>query len=336
MAKPEELSPEKGHLITVGAFVLPLIVLLIVGLVVGNLYTSLAFAIAWTGLFVASSVRFVRKKTCLVVERFGYLWDVKFAGPRLMIPWIDTVVSPDDIDFLQKSVKLFAGKQIDFRGGTAAVDTSAWYQIGDPGAISAGDMDALREQVVKYVYTIRDAEKSARIAEIFEGSFRPYLEIRTIEEVQAEAEDIAKKAVFGEVDASGVVVREGAIVALEEIGVYPFPGKCIILSDIILSPEIVGFRQQQAKGEADAKQQVAQARALWQPLTEMKKGLAQAGPGAMQMSDEALAQFYLAQKGFETLQNTGANVTLVASGVDSARALITVGANQPPTQGGNP
>jgi regulator of protease activity HflC (stomatin/prohibitin superfamily) len=328
MAKPEELSPEKGHLITVGAFALPFVILIIAGLVVGNLYTSLAFAIAWTGLFTASSIRFVRKKTCLVVERFGYLWDVKFAGPRFMVPWIDTEVS--EIDFLQKSVKLFAGKQIDFVGGSSAVDASAWYQIGDPADIDAGNVDALREQVVKYVYTIRDAEKPARIAEIFEGSFRPYLEIRTIEEVQAEAEDLARRAVFGEAG------REGATVALKEIGVYPFPGKCIILSDIILSSEIVGFRQQQAKGEADAKQQVAQARALWQPLSEMKKGLAQAGPGAMQMSDEALAQFYLAQKGFETLQKTGANVTLVASGVDSARALITVGANQPPPQGGNP
>ena len=322
--QPEELSGERNRAITLTVFLLPLLLLVAIGFTVGNGYTASAFAIAWVGLLTASSIRFVRKKTCLVVERFGYLSGVKFAGPCLMIPWIDTEVS--EIDFLQKSVALFPDKQIDFIGGSSAVSASAWYQVGDPDDIRTGNHENLREQVIRYVYTIRDDERAARIAEIFEGSFRPYLETRTIEEVQAEAEDLARKAVFGE--ASSSFTREGAIVALKEIGVYPFPGKCIILSDIILSPEIVAFRQQEAKGDADAKQQVAQARGLWQPLVEMKKGLENAGPGAVQMTDEALARFYLAQKGFETMKSTGANVTLVASGIDSARALITVGSNQ--------
>lgn len=314
--KPEDLGEYRGHLITVIVFGLPLFVSASFGYMLGNGYTAGAFAIIWSTIFIATSLRFVRKRQFHVVERFGYFWDVKFAGPRILIPWIDIEVMRDD--FLQKEVELYAGMEIDFLDGSAPVKAAAWYQIGNPKDIEDGNMDAVRDQVTKYTYRVRAAERAARVAEIFQGAFRPLLEAKKIDEAQKDM-TIANEAI------------ESSREALEEIGVYPFPGKGIILRDIALTPAIIAFRELKQKGDAEAQEAVNRSRSYWEPIVQMRKGLGDAGFNAASLSDEMLMQLFLKMKGLEMIKGTGSNITFVSSDINGL--LVQVGAaNQ--TKGG--
>jgi hypothetical protein len=312
LKKPEDLGRPAGHSITAVAFGLPAILLAIFGYSLGNGYTAAAFATIWTGLFVAMSLRFVRKRTFVVVERFGYFWDVKSAGPRILIPWIDNEVMRDN--FLQKSVELYQGEgdknvEIDFIDGSAPIRAAAWYQIGNPDDVEHGNLEAVRNQVLYYTYRVKADERQSRVAEIFEGAFRPLLETVTIAEAQAKAEAFAKQA----------------------IGVYPFPGKGIIVRDVVLPSVIVELRERELRGRSDAQEAISRSASYWQPLVHMKNGLA--GAGLTDISDEEISRLFLAQKGFETLQKTGSNVSLIASDIDSLQKVITVGAASTPKGG---
>jgi hypothetical protein len=331
LKKPEDLGRPAGHTITAIAFGLPIIPLAVFGYSLGNGYTAAAFATIWIGLFVATSLRFVRKRTFVVVERFGYFWDVKFAGPRILIPWIDNEVMRDN--FLQKSVELYQGEgdknvEIDFVDGSAPIRAAAWYQIGNPDNVEHGDLDAVRNQVLYYTYRVKADERQSRVAEIFEGAFRPLLETVTIAEAQAKAEAFAKQAIDGVSASPGTEEREGARKALAEIGVYPFPGKGIIVRDVVLPLVIVELRERELRGRSDAQEAISRSASYWQPLVHMKNGLASAG--LADISGEEISRLFLAQKGFETLQKTGSNVSLIASDIDSLQKVITVGATSKP------
>ncbi len=313
--KPEDMSRKVGRVITLVAFGLPLLALAILGFSIGNGYTAGGFVSLWLGVFVFASLRFRRKKTFMVVERFGYFWDVKFAGPRILIPWIDNPILADD--FLQKQVKLFQGAKepisIDFIGGSAPIDASGWYQIANPGDTESGNLKEVREQVLKYTYRVKVDERASRVAEIFQGAFRTFLEQRTIPDAQKEMEGLAAQG------------ADAAREALAEIGVYAFPKKGIIVRDIDLPPVLIELRERETRGIADAQEAINRSRSYWEPLVEMKKGMAKASAGALKMSDKDIKHLFLAQKGFETLQKTGSNVSLVAGDIDGVLKTITVG-----------
>lgn len=316
-SRPEDMKKWVGHSISVAAFLVPALVFALLGLLIGNENTAGGLAVLWLGGLFAVTIHIQQKRTFTITERFGKLWDVKFAGFRLIIPYIDNKILRED--FLQKSVELFNGIVIDFIGGSAPVLADGWYQIGNPDDIESGRMDAVREQVLKYAYRVRAEDRAVRVADIFKGAFRPHLETKTIVEAQNEAEDLANKAI------DGVPGREGARKALAEIGVYPFPGKGIILRDIVIPSGIVALREQVLRGEMDAQEAVARAQVYWKPLAEMKKGFASAGAGKMDLEDGEILQLYLAQKGLDTLQKTPSNVTLIAKDIDNLQKIITVG-----------
>jgi regulator of protease activity HflC (stomatin/prohibitin superfamily) len=323
--KPEDLSLFWGHVITVLAYSLPLAILFAIGFSVGNIYTALAFAIIWSGLFLATSVRIVRKRTFIVIERFGYFWKTKYAGLRIIIPWIDIPILRDD--FLQKQVKLFLREgspiEIDFVDGSAPIDVSAWYQIANPDDVETGNWPEVEKQILKYTYRIRANERPSRVAEVFQGAFRTFLEgAKKIQEVQPEMENIARDG------------TNAAKNALAEMGVYPFPEKGIIVRDIALPQAIIEFREQQLRGEADAKEAVNRSRSYWEPLAQMKEGLAKAG---IRMDDDQLLRLFTMRVGLETIQNTKANISFVSPDIDSVLKTITVGSTggtSRPSQGG--
>lgn len=321
--KPEDMSGEVGHAITLAAFFVPLLLVMILGLAVGNSNTAFGFAIIWSGVFIGATLRFVRKRTFFVVERFGYFWRVKYAGPRVFIPWIDNVIMRDD--FLQKSVELYQGEdqEIDFADASTPIHAAAWYQIGNPEDIEIGDFDAVTEQVQKYTYRVRAEERQSRVAEIFQSVFRVFLESKRLTEAQAEMENLAQSAIDGGTAVLGGPPILGARVALAEIGVYPFPGKGIMVRDIDLPQEISNYRSQQMRGQAEAQERVNRSRAYWEPLTQMKEGLDQ---GGMHLTDEQVLQLFMTQRGLETVQATGANISFVSPDMDAVLKTITVGA----------
>lgn len=327
--KPEDMPREVGNLITLAAFLVPALAFGILGLVLGNINTAAGLAILWLGMLSAVAVKVLRKTTFTVVERFGLFWQVKFAGVRIIIPWIDTIIMEGD--FLQKSVTLFANEKgelasIDFKDGSAPIKAVAWYQIGDPQSTSEDDRT---EQVLDYTYRLKEVERESRVAKIFQGEFRSLLEQGLeITEAQKRAEDLAEEAVGK------------AKPALQQIGIFPFPGKGIIVEDIVLPADIISMRQQKQKGEADAQEAIKRAQSYLTPVLAMKAAMQAGipspdgtGHGQMTISDEKLVELFLTQKGLETLKDTKSNITLVSPDLKGALTTIMIGSQKP---GGTP
>lgn len=324
-SKPENMSLRVGHLITLAAFLIPAILLGLIGLGIGNMNTAIGFATVWVGFLFAASIVFQRKRTFLVVERFGLLWDIKYAGLRIVIPFVDNVVLRGD--FLQKEAKLFMGGapgeriEIDFIGGSAPIDASAWYQIANPDDVDAGRWEeTVDEQVLRYVYRVRENERSSRVAAIFQDAFRPLLERKPIEEAQSQMRNLADEA------------TETARDALAEMGVYPFPKKGIVIRDMDIPQDIIELRKQVLRGEMDAKEAVNRAAVYWQPVAKMKEGLAAAG--ITDVTDEQLFNIFLQQKGLDTLQKTDSNLTFVSPDIGAVLTAIT-GGLKPTSTGGS-
>ena len=77
--KPEDMGLWVGRLITAVAFLVPALVLALLGLWIGNENTAGGLVVIWLGSLFAASIQVQQKRTFTVVERFGKLWDVKFA-----------------------------------------------------------------------------------------------------------------------------------------------------------------------------------------------------------------------------------------------------------------
>lgn len=307
--KPEEMSPLTGHTITTLAFMLPAAALGLLGHLIGNQYTAGGLMVLWFGILFALSIRFIRKRTFLVVERFGYFWDVKFAGPCMIIPFVDSIVLEEN--FLQKSVKLFEGITIDFTDGSAPVDAVAWFQIGNPKDIDDGNFEEVTEQVLRYTYRVKATEREARAKDIFEGAFRALLEAKKLAEVEKEVEELAESSLVS------------AKVTLTEIGIFPFPGKGIIVSDIVLPAAIIGLREEILRGAAEAQAQQNKSATYWQVIASIKKGLEASG---FQITDDEVIEIYLQQIALETLQKTGSKLSFVASNISEVmRSMTTIG-----------
>lgn len=313
----ETMLKRTGHTITALAFLLPSLVLGLAGYVFGTEYTGEGLAILWPALLFSKAVRFRRKKTFLVVERFGLFWDIKFAGFCILIPFIDNPVLDDD--FLQKQVDLFVEDggentliKIDFTDGISTdIPASAWYQIGDPADIESGNWDEIHSQVLKYTYLVKATERSSRVAEMFQTAFLRRLEKVSYKDAREQMEQIAEDAV------------SAAKESLKVIGVFPFPGKGIVVKDAKLPEEILELRRQVLRGEMDAQEAVNRSRSYWQPLIDMKKGLRD--EGGFELTDKEILEFFTTQKGFEVLAKAG-KLDFVAPGIDGAMKTINVGA----------
>lgn len=332
--KPENMSRPVGNTITLIAFFGPALLFAVFGYAIGSLWTAAGFSVLWLSTSFAASFKIRRKRTFLVVERFGYFWDIKRAGPRIVIPFIDNPILEDTL--VQKSVPLFRNArgneggatiiEIDFADGSAPVDAEGWYQIANPQDIDDKEKeDAVRDQILKYTYVVLDSERTSRIAEIYQGAFRAILENNLkITEAQSQMEELARKG------------TESARTALKEIGVYPFPEKGIIVRDIDLPQKIIDLREQALEGEMEARKAVNASLGLWGPVLHMKAGLQRGLPAqgslpavaGMQISDAEVVGLFLKQKGFETLKGVN-KLDIVASDVDNAVKTITVGSTQP-------
>jgi hypothetical protein len=244
---------------------------------------------------------------------------VKFEGLHLAFPFIDRVFLSGN--FFGKDVELFVMDEndptkrveIDFKAGSAPVDAAAWYQIGDPEALRRGDREKLASDILKYAYTVLPEEREERIIEIFEGALRPVLQQRTIEEAQT-----------GSTQASKEGVEEAQRTGLTELGVYPMPGKGIIIRDIELPIGIVELRQLELTGEKRALEMKAASGGYWASIQEIIDAAARATPSIVLSPDKA-QEIFERQIALATISKTGANITFIASDIDGVVKTITVG-----------
>jgi hypothetical protein len=277
-----------------------------------------AFALAWIGIFYSMALfrGSLHKQEFMVVERLMKFQSVKFAGLNLAFPFIDHVRFRST--FLGKDVELFMddndpGKRVEINfkeGSSAPIDASAWYQIANPEDIRNGRRSNIINDVLKYVYTLNEGDTEERVAEIFEGAFRPRLQALTIDEAQKDLKKTIETAV------------EDAKQDLADLGVYVSHGTGIIVRDIEIPQGILELRELELKGKKRAAEIAETSKGYWRSIQEIIDG---AKASSEDISVEKAQEIFERQRAFDVIQQTGSNVTFIAPDMDGIVKTITVG-----------
>ncbi len=299
---PEHMPRRLGHSIAASVFLVPMFLLAVIGLRYGNGNTALGLAMLWPALLLPFSVRIVPQSTFLVVERLGRFWTVKYARftLHLIIPFVDRVVFRGS--FRQQSIDLYVlpngeRSEIDFLDGSSPILVTGWFQVGDPDALERGDWEKLTAAIVRYVYRMEKRHVLPFITEAFQSILRSELEPHPIKVAQDRLPELIVSALVG--------IR----MVVGEIGVY---ASTILSSGLALTPTQRAYREQEMRGIAHTKEMIGRAASYYAPLLSMIKECKEAGHS---FTPQQLLQFFLDQRGLETLEQLKANVTFVAPNV---------------------
>lgn len=282
-----------------------------------SLRTGFSTLLAGVGILYAVALYrgSARTQEFVVVERMLKFWDIKLSGLRLAFPFIDRIRLRDN--FLSKQIELFvvngtpatrAG--IDFVDATAPVNAGAWYQVGDPEAVMAGDYEKLIQDVYRYVYVIFEDSRAKRIADIIEDALRPILQKYTLDAAQKDA------------DSAGDLCVAAARPRLAELGVYASPGKGVVIRDIIIPPEIAELRALALRGKKRAEEIAAASTGYWQSISEVISGAEKSGKDLTTEEARAIVE---TQRGLEVVEKTGANITFVSPNVRGVLTTLGIG-----------
>lgn len=285
---------------------------------------GIASAIAGVGILYGAALYrgSVRNNEFAVVERLGKYWDVKFAGLRLAFPFIDRV--RENYNFFGFDVELFLDAtdpkgekrvRMNFRDGASApVDTSAWLQIGNPGATR----DELREDVLKWTYTVLKEEREERLIEICASALRPELEKLSLEEVE-----VGTTAGSTVADAVRLAIQNVEI-DLFALGVHFTPGKGIVIRGLELPSEIVAIRELVLTGQKRALEMEAASSGYWSSIQEIINAAAKANPPINLSADKA-QEIFERQIALGVIKEAKANITFIASDIDAVTRAIIAG-----------
>ena len=292
-------------------FLVPGLAAFVLGLGLGNLGgfgpgLGTVFMCIWWSIVLASGIRIVRQQEFLLIERFGRYHDVKFVGIRFLLlsGVIDHVHFRDS--FAAKEIDLYedeGSNEIDFQDGSAPIDASAWYTIGNPAFYGTGS-DLLKVQIRNYVYQVGNRLK--RIAQIFEGALKPKLESLTLAQAKSNAGDVAAK------DAAAEAAKD-----FTAMGVFPRAEKPIIVHDIDLPEEIQKLNELQLKGEMEATEAVNRSRGYFEPVKVIAKELG--------ITNQEAMAYLLDNKGLEVVSQTGANISFVSPDTGGVLKTLNVG-----------
>ncbi|MDB5245018.1 MAG: hypothetical protein JWN90_123, partial [Parcubacteria group bacterium] len=296
------MDPSESLKIDVLSWGVPGLVLSVIGAVIGSQFglgigTAIMLLLIWSAGFWAAGFMVVTEAWFVVIERFGQFHSVKFPGWRWKNPFFDYERLRDCMSARPFELYKAGDKKavIDFLDASAPITALSWYSIGNPVDVANKDWDLVTPQIALWTYRYIDPRK--RAASIFDGSLRPKLQALTIDQAQVGGDAAAEAAVAE------------ARPSLAGFGAYPtMSGKALIIDDINLPPEVVAQRQRKLAGEKAADEETAKfqgpARAANAIVTAAK------ALGHTVTYKEAMAQV-LQQMAFDTLRNTGANVTLV-------------------------
>lgn len=293
-------------------WVLPAIVLASTGIAVGLWGAGFGLASIWLGFCVAKGSIILSHREFALVERLGRYQTVYFEGWNVLVIGVDTVRNQG---FMRtERLRMYTNENgrtdravMDFAcGGSAPIDASVWYHIGDPQDIRDENWTALREDIKKWTYAY--ANPVERIDNLVDDELRPLIQAETIDSASTKTK---RSGIANEVMTS--VAPE-----LRAIGVYPpDDGKNLTIEDIDLPDAIIAIRELKLKGEKESEENVSRALGYWKPIKEIADKLS--------ISVEKAREIYETQRGLETLREVKPTMTLVGENMKNVLGTVNLG-----------
>lgn len=287
-----------------------------------ELYSSLII-----GLIIAASINYTinfiygfhinQPQEWEIVERFGIILRVCTGGWRVIIPLIDKVVARGGFAFKQSRLFGDSEEKINFVGASASVEAYGFWCVGMPYS-QRGNMSrkewrkCIQDDVFNFHYSY-EGSPEIRVITVLEGHLRPELQKRTLQEAQTDKTTLL------------VDVLKEVTPILQSMGVYLKNEYPLVVEDIVLPPEIVELRQKVLDGEMEAAGAIAKSLGYYKPIVDIAH--------ALNITTAEAMQFFLTNRGLETVTKLRANVTLVSSDLKNIMPMIGVGATTTPTNG---
>ncbi len=309
----KRMGKTKGALVSITVFFF--ICLLLIGLMeiltawldISHSVRVICGVVLSLALYGGLGLTFVAPNDFLVVERLSEFYSIKKGGPRLLcIPGlVDQIVKKGD--YKAHKIVLYRDEKnnkIDFLDGSAPVKAEVWYRV-NPKIIDAE---------MRWTYVLDDPE--GRIEEVFDGSLRPTLQRKTIDEASGNLKDIA----------SNIQIDQGIVDSLKEIGVLQEDTNGFILTDIGLTPEQEAIRNKKLEGKAEADKLVSLAEGYANGPLAIQAKIRKVS-GNENFSIEQAMNLFREQTSFAAIKETGANITLVAPSMSGIVKTLDINQN---------
>lgn len=265
--------------------------------------------VLWISLYAYWGFRIIPNKGYLVIERFGEFNRIVHTGPRILCfpGLIDKIIATGTLR--NQELELFKDEtpvyRVDFTDGSAPVECKVWFRIGG----NAEKISEIDENIYKFTYSLKD-EKSVRerIEDVLESIFVPRLQELSIQEA------LTKKDVIADDSSKEPSVKD----SLSAVGIFLCTPKGFVITDIILSEDIVKLRQEKLKGGAEADKQTAQGLGYARTINAIIKELG--------VTAKEAREIYETQRGLETIEKLRANVQFIAPSIKDIQK--TIGVNQ--------
>ena len=270
--------------------------------------------VVWVIIFVTWGLRIVDENTFIVVERFGAYYYTRIT-PGIVIlclPGLIDRIAPEGGrgDFKYHRINLYADEPdnlIDFIDGSAAIGAQIWYRVNPAPDLSSDEKDG----PYRWVYRVENTPN--RIEEILDGVLRPILQNESIDSAQKNLGNIS------------ITIRKDPEIkkSLDELGVVLDPVKGFLITDIELDEETINIRRQALEGLKEAQKTAAKGKGFADSIRAIMR--ASEEDGGQPISFKEAREIFERQTALQTVRETGANVTLVASDIKGVNILLGIG-----------
>jgi regulator of protease activity HflC (stomatin/prohibitin superfamily) len=304
--------------------------------------------IIWGGVYIGWGLTIVQTNEYIVVERLGTFYRIAEDGLKVLcLPGlIDRIPKNGKGSYKGKGMPLYQEKKddegvvkdnaIDFADGvTAPIKATIFYQLEKPTT----PIGPTEHPGYKWLYTFENPED--RIQEVVDATLRPILEGKDFDEAKKDLKSISLE----------VIGTQAIKNSLAQMGAVLHPEKGLLITDIVLSSEMIALRAKVQEGEAEAKKQEKQGEGYGKAIKAIRDAslevlacdIVTGKPtkwGEPTISFSEAKAIYEQQRALETLGKTGSNVTFVSPDLKGSVNLMlgAGGSNKQPSgdQGGHP
>lgn len=264
--------------------------------------------LAWLAFYITWGFTIIPQQGFIVVERLGQYHRVMKTGVHfLCLPGlIDKKAAEEHYRFRREQLyNNLPNEEIEFKGGASAGILGECFLRVIPGK--------------EYEFAYSQQNPIERAKTLLDEEVRHFFQQRTLEEALVERyalwENIKKSAEDDDTEKNPEDNELNTLISeLKDSGVELDNKRGVIVSDIILPPELIRLRELEIEGQKET----LKNKALVSGFVALVNGVAE---GA-KISTEAAAEFINTQKFLETLPHVPANVVIVG-GQGGVQGLMT-------------
>ncbi|HDZ85456.1 MAG TPA: hypothetical protein ENH35_02850 [Candidatus Moranbacteria bacterium] len=294
-----------GYIVFLGGSLL----FVILGSIIGHIFEyasegAVSGLILWSSIYIALGIDIVPQKMSRVYERFGKPVKINRAGPHLtcLKGIIDKLAV--EVSHQYHVTNLFTGKEgdpspkIDFAEGTTAkICAETWWRVEDT-----------IDSILRFAYEVSDPEGFIR--QQFDTLIRPHLQKHSADEAQLQKNEIASK-----------IIEELSPRIAELTGIELEPIKGLLIRDIELPEKVVNQRFKRLEGTTEAEKDIHRGKGYINAILAIKEAAKKDGTDI----DLGQAQrIFERQRGLETIEKTGANVTFISPGIGGVLKTLDI------------